>query len=54
MDSGIAPCHASFSNFKRKIGGKTLRNVLRDPLLQLVEKCIITLKKVAIDAHPLL
>ena len=48
--TGIAPCHASFSNFKRKIGEKTLRTVLRDLVLQLVEKRIITLKKMAIDA----
>ena len=47
---GLAPCHASFSNFKRNIGENTLRTVLQDLVSQLVEKDVIILKKVAIDS----
>ena len=48
--TGLAPCHASFSNFKRKIGEDILETVLRDLISQLVEKDVITLKKMAVDS----
>jgi transposase len=51
--TGLAPCHASFSNFKRKIDEDILNKVLRDLVSQLVEKGVITLDKVAVDSTSL-
>jgi transposase len=51
--TGTTPFHASFSNFKRKIGENTLKKVIKDLIIQLVEKGDITLDKVSVDSSTL-
>ena len=50
---GKEPCHAIFSNFKRRIGEDTLKKVMRDIVQQLVEADAVALVKVAIDSSAL-
>jgi hypothetical protein len=50
---GKAPCHATFSNFKRRIGEDTLKKVMRDIVQQLVEAGAVALANVAVDSSTL-
>jgi transposase len=50
---GNSPSHASFSNFKRRIGEDTLREVMRGLVDQLVEKGSVNLVTVALDSSTL-
>jgi hypothetical protein len=50
---GNPPCHASFSNFKRRVGEGTLREVMGGLVDQLVEKGSINLVTAAVDSSTL-
>jgi transposase len=50
---GNPPCHASFSNFKRRIGEDTLKEVMRGLVDKLVESGSINLVTVAVDSSTL-
>jgi transposase len=50
---GKAPCHATFSNFKRRIGEDTLKKVMNDLVQQLVDRGAIQLVTAAIDSSTL-
>lgn len=50
---GKPPCHATFSNFKKRIGEDTLKSVMRDLVEQLVEAGAVQLVKVAVDSSAL-
>jgi transposase len=50
---GKSPCHAIFSNFKRRIGEDVLKKVMEDLVQSLVEAGAIPLSKVALDSSAL-
>lgn len=50
---GTPPCHATFSNFKRRIGEDTLKKVQKDLVQQLIEVGAVKLVKVAVDSSAL-
>ena len=50
---GIAPCHATFSNFKRRIDEDTLKLVMKNLVQQLIDLGAIQLVKAAIDSSTL-
>jgi hypothetical protein len=50
---GRPPCHATFSNFKRRIGEDALKKVMQDLVQQLVKAGVVKLVKVAIDSSTL-
>lgn len=50
---GKPPCHATFSNFKKRIGEVTLKKVLKDLVEQLIGTGELPLGKVAVDSTDL-
>jgi IS5 family transposase len=50
---GNPPCHATFSNFKKRIGEVTLKKILKDLVEQLIETGALPLEKVAVDSTDL-
>jgi IS5 family transposase len=50
---GKAPCHATFSNFKRRFGEDTLKKAMHTLVQQLVDAGVVTMKKVTVDSSAL-
>lgn len=50
---GKAPCHATFSNFKRRIGEDELKSVMKKLVEQLIDAGALKLEKVVIDSSEL-
>ena len=47
---GRVPCHATFSNFKRRVGEEQLQKAMKNLVLQVFDAGAIQLVKVAIDS----